>query len=239
MSALRRFEQFMERMVEGSVARIFRSPIQPVEIARRLEKALESNQKMSVNKRIIVPTLYRAYLHPQDFAVFQPIRQQLEQEMAAYLSELAAERNFTMLAAPRVILAEDPAVPRRSIQVVAEMSDDQSDQPNMTMIMQTDPGSGRSSGAVLLLNHGHDPQALPIATTTVTIGRGLDNDIILEDTRVSRKHAQLRYRQRRFWLIDLGSTNGTFVNGERIAERALRDGDIVSLGGLELVFREG
>ncbi len=93
--------------------------------------------------------------------------------------------------------------------------------------------------ARLSLRATNEPQALPIATTTVTIGRGLDNDIILEDTRVSRKHAQLRYRQRRFWLTDLGSTNGTFVNGERISERALRDGDVVSLGGLELIFREG
>lgn len=238
MSALRRFEQFMEQMVEGSVARMFRSPIQPVEIARRLERAMESNQKISI-KRVIVPSFYRAYLHPQDFAVFQPVRQQLEQEMATYLSELAAERNFTLLDQPRVVLAEDPSVPRRSIQVVAEMSDNQAGQPNMTMIMQADRGVGRSSGAFLLLHTGHEPQALPIETTMVTIGRGLDNDIILEDTRVSRKHAQLRYRQRQFWLSDLGSTNGTFVNGERIAERALRDGDVVSLGGLELIFREG
>ncbi|WP_322821508.1 DUF3662 and FHA domain-containing protein [Chloroflexus sp.] len=238
MSALRRFEQFMEQMVEGSVARIFRSTIQPVEIARRLEKAMESNQTISV-KSVIVPSSYRAFLNPQDFAIFQPVRQQIEQELATYLSELAAERNFTMLAHPRVVITEDPAVPRRSIQVEAELRDHQSDQPTMTMIMQSDRASGRSSGAFFLLQTGNAPQALPIATTTVTIGRGLDNDIILEDTRVSRKHAQLRYRQRRFWLTDLGSTNGTFVNNERISERALRDGDVVSLGGLELTFREG
>jgi len=238
MSALRRFEQFMEQMVEGSVARIFRSSIQPVEIARRLEKAMESNQTLSV-KRVIVPSFYRVFLNPQDFANFQPVRQQIEQELATYLSELAAERNFTMLDLPRVEITEDPAVPRRSIQVVAEMRDGQSDRATMTMMMPGDRTASRSSGAFFLLRAADEPQALPIATTTVTIGRGLDNDIILEDTRVSRKHAQLRYRQRRFWLTDLGSTNGTFVNGERISERALRDGDVVSLGGLELTFREG
>lgn len=238
MSALRRFEQFMEQLVEGSMARMFRSSIQPVEIARRLEKAMESNQRISV-KRVIVPSFYRAYLHPQDFAAFQPVRQQIEQELATYLSELASERDFVLLEQPRVVLAEDPAVPRRSIQVVAEMGSNQVDQPHMTKIMQVDQAVSRSSGAFLLLQTGDTSQALPIATTMVSIGRGLDNDIILEDTRVSRKHAQLRYRQRRFWLTDLGSTNGTFVNGERIAERALRDGDVISLGGLELIFREG
>ncbi|MDZ4717562.1 MAG: FHA domain-containing protein, partial [Roseiflexaceae bacterium] len=61
---------------------------------------------------------------------------------------------------------------------------------------------------------------------------------ILEDTRVSRHHAQLRYRSRRFWVADLSSTNGTFINGERITERALRGSDILSLGGLELTFKE-
>jgi pSer/pThr/pTyr-binding forkhead associated (FHA) protein len=79
---------------------------------------------------------------------------------------------------------------------------------------------------------------IPLDSTLMTIGRGLNNDIILEDSRVSRNHAQLRYRSRRFWLTDLGSTNGTFINGEPVTERALRDGDVVSLGGLELTFRQ-
>src|SRR5688572_3800360 len=106
MSALSRFEQLMEQMVEGSVARLFRSPVQPVEIARRLERAMESSQSISV-KRVIVPSFYRAYLNPQDFTAFQPVRAQLEQEMAGYLTDLAAERGFTMLEHPRVVLAED------------------------------------------------------------------------------------------------------------------------------------
>jgi pSer/pThr/pTyr-binding forkhead associated (FHA) protein len=70
------------------------------------------------------------------------------------------------------------------------------------------------------------------------VGRGLNNDVILEDTRVSRNHAQLRYRSRRFWITDLSSTNGTYVNGEPVEERALRDGDVISLGGLEVAFKE-
>ena len=52
------------------------------------------------------------------------------------------------------------------------------------------------------------------------------------------QNAEIRYRARRFWLSDLGSTNGTFINGEQVAEQALRDGDTISLGGLELTFKE-
>ncbi|EFO79188.1 forkhead-associated protein [Oscillochloris trichoides DG-6] len=239
MSALSRFEQLMEQMVEGSVARLFRSPVQPVEIARRLERAMESQQSISV-KRIIVPSFYRAYLNPQDFAAFQPVRTQLEQEMATYLSDLAAERGFTMLEHPRVTLAEEAAVPRRSIQVVAELANAQASSSTQVMsATAAQPTPARRGHAMLLLQTSAGAQPIPVETTTATMGRGLGNDIILEDTRVSRHHAQLRYKARRFWITDLNSTNGTFVNAARITETALRDGDLISLGGLELTFREG
>lgn len=238
MSALSRFEQFMEQMVEGSVARLFRSPVQPVEIARRLERAMESQQTISV-RRVIVPSFYKAYLNPQDFVAFQPVRADLEREMATYLSELAAERNFTMLEHPRVQLADDPAVSRRGIQVVAEMTNAQSGESTQVMqVAGAQATPARKGYAMLLLQASDGPQPIPVESTTMTIGRGLSNDIILEDTRVSRHHAQLRYKSRRFWITDLGSTNGTTVNGERVNETALRDGDVISLGGLELTFRD-
>lgn len=237
MSALSRFEQFMEQLVEGSVARLFRSPVQPVEIARRLERAMESQQSISV-KRVIVPSFYRAFLNPQDFAAFQPVQAQLEQEMATYLSELAQERGFAMLEHPRVALAEDAAVPRRSIQVVAELTNNQGAETTQVMAPAVPAPPARKRHALLLLQTPAGPQPIPLESTAVAIGRGLGNDVILEDTRVSRHHAQLRYRQRRFWITDLGSTNGTFINGARISETALRDGDVVSLGGLELTFKD-
>jgi hypothetical protein len=236
MSALGRFESFMENLVEGSVARLFRSPVQPAEIAKRLERAMESNQTISV-RRIIVPNVYRAYLHPQDFAAFQPLRAAVEQEMATYLADLAQERGFTMLEHPRVELAEDAAVPRRSIQVVAELAPGTDPAASsQTQVIQAAPAA--QARARLLLAAGGARQEIPLDSTLLTIGRGLNNDIILEDSRVSRHHAQIRYRSKRFWINDLGSTNGTFVNGEAVEERALRNGDVISLGGLELTFQE-
>ncbi len=242
MSALSRFEQFIESMVEGSVARFFRSPVQPAEIARRLERAMESHQTISV-RRVIVPNTYRVFLHPQDFVAFQPIRSEMEREMANYLSELAAERSFTMLEHPRVELAEDADVMRRSIQVVAETTEAQAQASSATQAMsptiyqQIRPQA--KGNALLMLHAASGPQAIPLESTMLTLGRGLSNDIILEDTRVSRHHAQLRYKNRQFWITDLGSTNGTFVNNERVVESALQNGDVVSLGGLELTFQEG
>ncbi|NJN16761.1 MAG: DUF3662 domain-containing protein [Oscillochloris sp.] len=237
MSALSRFENFMEQLVEGSVARLFRSPVQPVEIARRLERAMEGNQSISV-RRVIVPSFYRAYLNPQDFAAFQSVQAQIEQEMATYLSDLAQERGFTLLEHPQVRLAEDTAVPKRGIQVVAEMANSQAETTRVMSGTMVQAAPARRSHALLLLQSAQGPQPIPVESTLVSIGRGLSNDIIVEDSRVSRHHVQLRYKARRFWITDLGSTNGTFVNGERINETALRDGDLISLGGLELTFRD-
>jgi pSer/pThr/pTyr-binding forkhead associated (FHA) protein len=77
----------------------------------------------------------------------------------------------------------------------------------------------------------------PLARPVVMLGRALDNDVVLEDTRVSRYHAELRTRTGRFHLRDLRSTNGTFLNGRPVVEAPLRAGDIISLGGLELMFQ--
>ncbi len=198
MPALARFESFMENMVEGSVARLFRSPVQPAEIAKRLERAMETQQTISV-RRVIVPNVYRAFLNPQDLAALGPIRAEMEREMATYLAELAGHTQ----------IFQPPAA-----------------------------GPTSQSRARLLLATAGGTHVIPLESTQLTIGRGLNNDVILEDTRVSRHHAQLRYRARRFWLSDLGSTNGTYINGEQVAEQALRDGDTISLGGLELTFKE-
>ena len=241
MSALARFESFMENMVEGSVARLFRSPVQPAEIAKRLERAMETQQTISV-RRVIVPNVYRAFLNPQDLAAFQPIRAEMEREMATYLADLAQERGFTMLEHPRVELSEDPSVPRRGIQVVAETTSAAAPDgaSGHTQIFQplTSAAPQGQPRARLLLATPSGTHVIPLESTLLTIGRGLNNDIILEDTRVSRHHAQLRYRSRRFWIADLGSTNGTYVNNEQVEEQALGDGDAISLGGLELTFKE-
>jgi len=236
MSALARFESFMENMVEGSVARLFRSPVQPAEIAKRLERAMESQQTISV-RRVIVPNVYRAFLNPQDLAAFNPIRAEMEREMATYLGDLAQERGFTMLEHPRVELTSDSGVAHHSIQVVAETVASGPADAEHTQVFQPPSQPAAQSRTRLLLATSGGTHVIPLESTQITIGRGLNNDVILEDTRVSRHHAQLRYRARRFWVADLGSTNGTYVNGEQVEEARLNDGDKVMLGQLQVKVR--
>ena len=240
MSALAQFESLMEGMVEGNVARLFRSPIQPAEIGKRLERAMEGQQTISVD-RIIVPNQYKAHLHPDDFAAFAPVRQNLESEMARYLGELARERGFSMLNHPTVELVSDPGVKQRSIMVSAAMNEAPAHLGGHTQMMSVDGGQRAAPSqlkATLILYTDQGEHRIPLTTSVTNMGRGLNNDLILEDSRVSREHAQLRYRARRFWVSDMHSTNGTFVNGDPVQERDLRHGDIVSLGGLELRFEE-
>lgn len=248
MSALGRFEQWMESIVEGSARRLFRSRITAAEITRRLERAMEAHQTITVD-RIIVPNVYRAYLHPDDFVAFEAIQFDLEQEMGMYLLELAQERGFALLQHPSVDVAPNAATPRHTVQVEAET---------------TAYGQGDSQGAYLgtQLMSPRAPQPVvappPVAVPPraelvwrspageyrfpladgATIGRGLDNAVVLDDARVSRRHAQLRTLNGRWVIADQQSTNGTFVNGMRVGEHPLHGGDVVSLGGLEVRFQQ-
>ena len=74
---------------------------------------------------------------------------------------------------------------------------------------------------------------------TVRLGRAPDNDVVLDDSRVSRYHAQIRRRGDRFTLVDLGSTNGTRIGSQPVTEQALRTGDTIYLGGVPLRFHGG
>ena len=176
MSALSSFEGFMERVVEGSVQRLFRSPVQPAEIARRLERAMESQQAISVDS-VIVPSYYRAFLNPEDFKVFDPIQDELERQMANYLRDLAQERGFTLLAHPVVDVAPDPAVARRGIQVVAEMSGappgGPTNAPDRTQVIPTATNAGGVATrspvlAQLVLQTPDGPHTFPLDTNFIT-----------------------------------------------------------------------
>lgn len=248
MSALSRFEQFMESTFEGSARRLFRSQITPAEITRRLERAMESQQTITVD-RVIVPNVYNAYLNPEDFRAFEAYQDELEREMANYLRDLAQERGFTLLHHPLVDVAPDPAVSRRTIQVVAETASAQQTRAggdaqgiDSTQVINARPGQAQrqpGTTAELVMQTVQGVHTFPLDTNLLTIGRGLNNDIVLEDPRISRQHAQIRFKSRRFLIADQGSTNGTYVNGTPVTtEQVLRSGDIVSLGGLEMVFQQ-
>ena len=76
----------------------------------------------------------------------------------------------------------------------------------------------------------------PLDKRRVVIGRSKECDIQVADANVSRRHAEVRQEGAAHWVVDLGSTNGTEVNGRRLKRAKLRPGDTITVGATELVF---
>lgn len=103
--------------------------------------------------------------------------------------------------------------------------------------------SANASNKVPVEAKGHFPillfgeeKEIPLTTPVITIGRREDNDIVIEDIRISRTHAQIRKTPRGVIVFDAGSSGGTYVNGTRITQQALRSGDVISLGGYKFIY---
>jgi hypothetical protein len=245
---MERLESFVSRMIEGWSARLFGAKLQPVQIAKRLIRTMEAHQTISLSKTF-VPNSYVVSLSATDFAQFEQYRRSLERDLAEAVLSASRERNFTLLDFPSVEIERDEDVAPGDIRVSCALVDATGDE------VEADPKSlgAVESGHTMVLDREkllrEKPRA-PKATVEVKgerspvqlgpepllIGRDQQNDVVLDDTRVSRKHAEIRLRLGRYTLYDLQSTNGTYVNGRRVAEVVLNDGDRISVAGLDLIF---
>ena len=242
---LSRFEEFAEKLVEGAFDRLGRRRLEPVEIARRLSRTMEDNQTISAGK-IFVPNTYRVGLHPETFQQFVSFKEPLEKELAAYLSDEAERRDFHFVGRPHVILTPETGVRRRRLTVSAELAGD-SPTPiqdiDMTRTMHSD-----EIHAALDADEGDlgeefqlviEERVIPLTQPPVSIGRSLENDVIIQGASASRRHAQIVFRHGRWLLRDLKSTHGTRVNGHHIDECVLRAGDTVVFGDVTVQIQAG
>ncbi len=110
--------------------------------------------------------------------------------------------------------------------------DQQRTMPAVSQRQNGDP-SAIPENAFLLL---HGLKVVPLRQAIVNIGSGRDNDLVIDDPRVSRNHAQLRSNQDHYVLCDQNSSAGTYVNGVRTSRSILYPGDLISLAGFALVF---
>ena len=238
MNILDRFEQGFERLVEGSIGRLFRSPIQPAEIGRKLERAMMANQVVAVGATL-VPNDYRGAMHPEDMVLFGDSVSALCRQIENWLAEIANERGFTLIDRVRVRIVGDEGVPRRAIQVTAAIADrpelgrEAQDELQRTEVYRVI----RATGGVpplrfRLLDGSRRDQEMLIRKPVTTVGRALDNDIVLESGEVSRHHARFEYGNGEMRLVDLGSTNGTRINGQPITNERVGPGDEVAFGTL-------
>jgi FhaA, N-terminal domain/FHA domain len=251
MSVLRNIEHKIEGLFEGVFGRAFRTHVQPVELARKLVKEMEDHRVISVS-RVYAPNEYTVYLAPTDREQFENYEDSLKSELQQYLAENARRERYELLSDPIVVFETDDdlemgefGIATRMVQGAAPQPGEPPSQPEpgATMVYRKPPveteavsaeelGLGRESVSLTVNGTKHE-----LDGGRAVIGRSKECDIQLPDPNVSRRHAEVRQEGAAYWVIDLDSTNGMEVNGRRQKRAKLRQGDRITLGSTELVFR--
>ena len=289
---LARLEEFMQSIIEGPFAWLFPSKLEPVEVVRRLQRAMEDNTMLQSEGRRLAPNSYDVYLSTKDHQQLAPGQASLISDWQNQLIEFARQRHYTLKTVPIIRLHPDTTLRTGTIRAEAEFADARSgsseggimatqalsaeqlaqiraqlpagqplpgipdgSSPNYPATHQGLPsGSGYSNPN--LPNVASPPAAvMPPASLTIrlpqagqqnyriekpiiNIGRQLSNDIIVEDKRVSRYHAQIKYQpDGQFVIFDLGSTNGITINNTpHMRQHTLRNGDRFTIGSYDFYF---
>jgi hypothetical protein len=224
--------------------------VQPVELARKLVKEMEDHRVISVS-RVYAPNEYTVYLAPSDREQFASYEDSLRSELQQYLAENARRERYELLSDPAVMFETDADLEMGEFGIATRMVQGAVPQPG-------EPPSQPQPGATMVYRKPVETEAVSaeelglgreIVSLTVNgtkheldegravIGRSKDCDIQIPDPNVSRRHAEVRQEEAAYWAIDLDSTNGMEVNGRRQKRAKLRQGDRITLGSTELVFR--
>ncbi len=260
MTLLKSVETTIANLVEGAFGRMFRTEVRPMELARKLAREMDEHRTVSVS-RVYVPNEYSVWLSPQDRARYEGVEHEVLDELCAYLLEHARREDLILASSPHIAFHTDERLslgefgiqarlvrhegedqePRLAVPRLAQQPAEE--EHGNTMIYSTsarlggpleDNHAGRAAQRVLLAVAG---RRLLVGPGGATIGRSRDCDVVLEDSGISRRHAEIRPGRHGWTVEDLGSTNGVRVNGENVSGVwPLRPGDRVELGSTEIVF---
>jgi FhaA, N-terminal domain/FHA domain len=249
MSVLRSLESKIAGLVEGTFSRVFRSEVRPVEIARRLAREMEEHKSFSVS-RTYVPNEYRVFLSPRDRERFASYESALTAELAGYLLEHARRERLALLSRPVIEFETDDrlglgefGIQTRVVQPEEEPVEPAArEQAGRTMIYSAagrvaepleERARSRAHSALLLI----EGKRVVVGPAGATLGRSRQCDVVLSDPNVSRQHAEIRPRGGSWVLSDLGSTNGSSLNGRRIdGPEVIKPGDEIELGTSVITF---
>ncbi|MGZ4270691.1 MAG: FhaA domain-containing protein [Solirubrobacteraceae bacterium] len=242
MSVLRNFEDKIAGLVEGTFGRVFRTQVRPVEIARKLTREMDEHKTISVS-RTYVPNEYVVWLSPEDHERFDGVEREVTDELTAYLLEHARRERLALVSRPKIEFRTDErlhlgefGIQARLVREAAQ-SVEQADHGH-TMVYSTstraqeelhEERSGRVGRPVVVAAG----KRYAVPPGGATLGRSRDCDIVLADSNVSRKHAEIRPRGDGWTICDLGSTNGVRVNGRQLRAnepQPLSPGDSLDVG---------
>ena len=229
---LAKLEARIEQLVEGTLSRLLAGRLQTREVAVRLARAMEDHAAPGPGGSLLAPAAYRVHLNPDDATALHSSSTDLTAELAAELVLFARELDLALPGAPIVLIEPDSSVELNGVMI--EPADDPHS-VTRPMPAVTAPAPSNPPKAYLIVE---GQRHVPLDRAVVSLGRRLDNTVIVDDPGVSRHHAQLRQRYGKWVLYDLGSAGGTLVNNQRVEEHLLRAGDVISLAGVKLIYGE-
>lgn len=257
MSVLQRFEKRLEGLVEGAFAKVFKGVVHPVEILNAMQREAEAHKAILAGGRTLVPNRYVIDLSPYDHSRLAPYAAALAQELAQSQAEFIGEQAWTVYGDVIVEIERGEGLDTGMFRVTAEVFSGEAaapppppppppaphhGQPPAPAYSPYDqpmgyPGSPQPVGMRNVRLVSGDGRSYPLNIGSTVIGRGDQATLRLPDVGISRRHARLDYDGTQVVLTDLGSTNGTMVNGQRISAVALNPGDMIQIGTTTLTFR--
>jgi Protein of unknown function (DUF3662)/FHA domain len=224
---LREFERRLGGLVEGLFAKTFRSGLQPVELAKRVLKEMDAGRTVGVSE-VWAPNAFAFRLSPADAERFGQAEAALVAELEEVVRENAAERGWGLMGPPEITFETDLRMKRGEFRCNASLVEGEE---------RVEPAP--ASAASLVIHEDGGTRSVVLVADVVTIGRLPECEVVIVDKGASRRHAQIRHKDDGFTLTDLGSTNGTRLNGQTVQSRALADGDRITIGSTQLEFRQG
>ncbi len=223
-------EKRLQALIEANLIDQLPEPVTQEWIARLLANALKANlstQKLAQSE-ITVPSEILLVVHPSKFEIWQKDPFLIE-GLTRIIQTIVEEMDLKFSTAPIMAVASDSSMAIDGLSIRINRPESVAETQNMMASSEETPVR-----AGFLIIGGTNVFTLDQAVTN--IGRRLDNHLVIDDPRISRYHAQIRYVRNHFLIFDLNSTGGTFVNGQRTTQSVLYPGDVISLAGLPIVF---
>ncbi len=202
-------------------------------IIQKLAAAMHLNTITTDDGTLVAPNVYTLIIPPEAAKMWQ--ENQVLDIIRQSINTAGQEAGLHFVTAPTITITTDERIPKNDASIVAShrvepMADTKASPLDTENLEET----GSIPENAFLIVEG--VKVFPLSEAVVNIGRRLDNQLVIDDPRVSRNHAQLRSIKGRFVVFDLNSTGGTFVNGQRTSQSVLYPGDVISLAGVALIF---
>jgi hypothetical protein len=237
MGILREFEKRLEGVVEGFFARALPGGgVQPVELGKRMVRTMDEERTVGADGATYVPNGFGFRLSRKDFARLDQIKGTLRKELAAVAQRAAANESWIMVGPPEIQVVEDASLKAGTFAV--EGSFIEAAAPSEEAGPQTQLIQMSLAADAELILVGRTSRTWPLSKESVILGRLDTCDVVIGDSGVSRRHAEIRREGDEWVVVDLGSTNGTEVNGKRLNRHRLTHGDRIIIGETTLEFRK-